>query len=1691
MEAISPVELRSLELRVHDLEAILRLPSPNLPSAPPTDRETSSPTQNRGHVDYDTPVLRVSRGYRSRDVSEERNIVNDEDITSKKRRKKKKKKKKSTTTATVVVENTRRSQFDRSTGGNIARTARSRSSTPTPAFSTTTTATATTTTRSATASPTQIPWAAMTSRDLTSSEATSPAVFAESRRATLSHSESADPNSRPLLLAKKLYGHLVNLQGSYADLQAENEQYGSLLARSRVSCKRTEDRLRERDEENRTLEARFNALRGETTRKNMLAQTAVKNVIHAHQSLLLSKVFKAWRTTAKSCKNYRMRQERYENARERRAKKIVFQTLHHFSEASKRKSHRLEHLVKYTETRRRSKAFSLWTSKMVTHQSHAARRGKSCVKILQKLKTRKLISSVTKWKHVTHFGRRVAGVILHFEAHRRVRTFRSCIFEWTLFVRERKFLRTTVAKNFQRKNVKNKSGFFRHWKAVVTMVNTYSWEDEVSKLEKVIADKDEKIVELEDFRDKLFRKNQDKAIKVLNRILHSQLALAFGMWNETIAEYRRQEFVKVRFIQKWKYKPCVAALINWKELVITRVRVRKLLARATTEKSFQWKSRAMNSWKEYVKNFDYNFLQISVANLEEQVAQRDDQITNLQTDLSELVAFRDQIFNRDRHKAVKVLNRICHAQLYAAMTIWSNMVAETNRLEALKNRFVFKWKHSGCASALVTWKSFVATRKKLRHILQRACSDYKLKKKSAAINSWKAYVKAFDADSLKTQVTNLTLINKQQNAELKELRREINSMQDAVDGLFYDRRRRAMAIMSKIVNHQKFTAFRFWSDSVQILKQNEFVVRKFLARMMLGSCAKCVLKWREVVSDRKKMRNFVKKFLLSKDLRLKSVALRTWVSKSKKLTEKDSARHIKLLEKELRGQKAEADNLTAALKETEDLVVKLQQEKIGVLKRNMQKFINMWQHKALHSTYVAWSGWVKTSKTEKVLMARFLKKLLNRTLLKYYNCWHEFHMNEKRNRFILHKFGMRMKNALTTRCLESWKHWTIKRKIENMEERTNEQKVQGVLARMIKGSMVRTFLLWRENVAEIVRNRYVVGKFVRRMQLGGALRAVGRWKELVATRKKMRSFIGKMIGGKRLMLLGAGFNSWRVFASGVEAGCLERAVCELEDIVSEQSEKMKAQMDQIAELEEHIRKAMGVQTEKAIRVIHKMVNVRLNSAFMSWVDLVDKIKRDESIVVKIAARIRYRGVSMSLTRWKELVSTRKWLRRFCVRMVGGTRIKWLSMGMEKWKQGVNSCEKEDAENRVNELIEELEEINERFSASQETLEMYEARYATELRAKRGRTMHVMVRLMHGKMLPAFACWKEGVDKVKRDEELLKKFVKKMYLRGAVKAIACWKEVVGERKFLRRFMNRMLGGRDLALKSAAIRTWCDSVRGYKEGEEKVVIGKMELALENQSEEIDSLNSEIEFLRNQIEALNSEKMAANMKAMKKFIEMWNGKNLYKCFNGWKTWVKEIENTRRILARTVLKWQNKLIERVWVEWRVWHVAEVKERRLRRMKEEKEGEWQNFLRHSRGVGATEEDNSENSSRRINTNFDEDSYKRGGVRRVDSPTGSRTGDLKQISPQSIRNMNSSDLQIELRKRGLPANGSRAAMIARLTACQDFLSPRTVMIKSKIRSDAGLANNIEDSIRGFAEGLSGRRNSVDKEMLAKRRETLW
>ena len=684
-------------------------------------------------------------------------------------------------------------------------------------------------------------------------------------------------------------------------------------------------------------------------------------------------------------------------------------------------------------------------------------------------------------------------------------------------------------------------------------------------------------------------------------------------------------------------------------------------------------------------------------------------------------------------------------------------------------------------------------------------------------------------------------------------------------------------------------------------------------------------------------------------------------------------------------------------------------------------------------------------------MRKFMKKMVHSKLLSPFQCWAAFMVFERRSEMLLEKFGKKWMYRTVSRVMESWKLFVEVSVKQRDEDNMFERKAGAVLAKMMNARLFRIFNGWRENATETRRNRDIVKKFVTKMRMGGVRRSIVTWRELVSTRKFLRRICNRMIGGHESKMLAMGFSSWKRFMLSLGQDEVDRLI----SLNDELTKKLEAQVEQIEDLEEHIRGIFGQQTEKAVKVLHKMLHSQLNAGFNAWRANVEEQKHHEQILRKFGNRIRLSSANKAFHSMRENANQRRFLRRFVRKITVGKRERLLMAGLRTWKEAAAYLREHQTEDHIRGLEDKIEEM-------QDVLEMYEARYAVEIRAKKDKAKKVILKLLNGNMVVAFEFWRDCVEKEKKNEEIRVKFAKRMRFRGAMKAIQCWKEMVHERKFLRRLLHRVFGGKEAAALSAGFRTWCDSVRGYKEGEEHAVIEKLEGVCIEQSGTIDALREDLDFYKNQIESLQSEKMASSKKAMKNFIALWQNKGLLKVFSAWKGLVTGMSERKMLMQRVVLKWQNKLVTKIFRSWANFVADRIK--RATRTKAVEEGEWQDFLRDARKVstpkgGGGGRGRGEGGGGRTFFGSDEEnshdgSNERGGrwgreevvKSRERTPTMEEIGALEYLSPKAIRNMNTSQVKSELAARGLPTTGSKPALIARLTACQDFLSPKATRV---------------------------------------------
>ncbi|GMH59720.1 hypothetical protein TL16_g02888 [Triparma laevis f. inornata] len=1467
-------------------------------------------------------------------------------------------------------------------------------------------------------SPVSIPWAKTPTRSIPTRFNSTPAtpggfddedhLFEPLGRTSIMTEEEG---RRPLLIAKKIYGHLVNLQGSYMTMKKTLENTQSVLGNTSHELKASKNSTLKVVEENGILRSQLRAAKEREGVKARIAQKSLFGVLGGVDRSKKEVVFRHWVTFKEMEKVRRRKMMRFLKHWKYRRAQSIFSSWGKYAKSVKARRTKIgsfhSRWMKNTEYR----ALEKWRAVVESMKDEEIRRDKVMRKFVKKMGNLVMDRAFSAWYVNAVQLKNISSTTSKWLVRWRNQSMVRCFSQWAQWADHRKRLGDL------------KPGF-KKWCNFVAWTIDEEWVSEQEGFKKVIEDKARQIEILENFRDMVYAKEKDRAITVLNRILHSQLFAAWKVWKSEADELTRLEHVKLKIMNRWRMRGPQKMLTKWKMWTDKRVRVRSIMMRSFGDRSFKMLASGFNTWKSYSMASDTFTMRAALEHMEQKISSLEEKMKAKVNENKVLQKFKDRIYEEQKENAVSILVKMCNHKMLQCFEKWLEWSNTHGREERVMNRFLSKWRLKSAIACLATWKEYTLTRLKLKRIVRRATGGKREKQLFATMQTWKHFVYSFDTNKLQHASEELNdIIIGLENAALDK-DEMIKALQLQLNSLMGSKKITACKMLKKACNGKLNSAWLTWKDLYEESKRHQAIMKKFALKIKNSVVLKCFDTWLELVETRKKMRNFVHRHLFSKSAKILSAAFRTWIVNTEKVGEEVLLQQIEDLRDEMARIEDDMESVMAENQEFEGQLVAMQKEKLALREKSMRGFVNMWQNKSLLTTLNGWKNFITMVRRDKGIMKKWMLKMLATQLNCAMSQWTEFVQFERRCEQLLDKFARKWIYRNVYKTFGAWVVFAKDSKSTREGGEAWERKVGAILMKMMNGKLLKVFNAWRENAGEKKKNRLVVKNFVNKMRMGGVRRCIGRWKEFCGERVFCRRLMNRMVGGREGAMLRMGWNSWKSYMKGVG----EEGLRQLGSMVQDQSNKLEEQAKIIEELEEHIREMFGDQQERAIGVIQKMLHNQLNQGFMAWKGNVEELKRHEVIIKKFGNRIRLSSVGKAIHSLRANKDERQFLRRFLNRMVGGRRVTLLAAGLNKWREVCVWLKNHSQENEIEKLEEELDSLT-------ETLHMYEERYAKELLAKKDKAKRVISKLMNGKISVAWDAWVEHVKQEIHNEEVRLKFAKKLRYRGAMKALENWKIMTRERKFLRRFMKRMFGGKDLRMKSAAIRTWQDSVRGYREGEEKEVIGRLEGICNAQSTEIGNLQEDLEFVRNQVESLQSEKMMSSQKAMKNFIALWQNKGLLKVFTGWKNLVHGVNERRVLLARVVLKWQGRVVFRCFKGWAGLIKQIVKDRAKTQVV--KEGEWQDFLRDARTVVTTPK--AREVKGRAGAFFNSEEEKSGGT-----PLSYGEMDkLEHLSPHAIRGMSTMDLQQELAKRGLPSAGSKPALIARLTACQDFLSPRS------------------------------------------------
>ncbi|GMI15297.1 hypothetical protein TrVE_jg10010 [Triparma verrucosa] len=1457
---------------------------------------------------------------------------------------------------------------------------------------------------------------------------------------------------RPLLIAKKIYGHLVNLQGSYMSMKKSLENTQTVLGTTSHELKATKNTALKIKEENGILRSQLRAAKEREGAKARIAQKSLFGVLSGVDRGRKEVIFRDWRNYTEGEKVRRRKMARFlKHWRFRHAKMILSSWGEYVKSVKARKTKIGSFHSRWTKNME-YRALEKWRVVVEEMKSDEVQGTKVMQKFVRRMGNLVMMRAFSAWYSNAIQLQNISSTTSKFLRKWRNQSLSQSYVQWFWWTDKRKRLRRAIAAGVKRKKVGDLRPMFKKWCDLVAWSIDEEWLREQDGLKKVIKDKDTQIRILENFRDMVYAKEKDRAMNVLNRILHSQLFAAWKIWKEEADELTRLENIKLKIMNKWRLRGPQKMLMKWKLWVEKRCRVRNIMKRSFGDRSFKMLASGFNTWRSYTSASDTFKMRAALEHMEQKIISLEEKLKAKTGEAKVLQKFKDSICVEKKENAVAILYKMVNHKMMQSFEKWLEWSENQGREERVMKRFLSKWRLKSAVACMLTWREYTNTRLKLKRIVRRATVDKRGKMLDAALRTWKHFVYSFDTTKLQHASEELNDIIVRLENDVDEKDETIKALRSHVDNLMGSKKLVACKMLKRACNGKLNSAWLTWLSMYQESVRTEVIMKRFALKIKNSTVLKCFETWLDLVETRKKMRNFVHRHLFDKTAKVLSTAFRTWIVNTEKVGEEILLQQIEDLREEMARIEDDMESVMAENQEFEGQLVALQKEKLALSEKSMRRFVNMWQNKALLTTLNGWKNFITLVRRDKGIMKKWMLKMLATQL----NCamakWMEFVLFERRCEKLLDKFARKWIYRNVCKTFGAWVIFAKDSKSTREGGEAWERKVSAVLSKMMNGRLLKVFNAWRDNASEKKKNRLVVKNFVNKMRMGGVRRCISRWREFVAERVFCRRFMNRMVGGREATMLRMGWNSWRSYVKGIG----EEGIRQLGSMLEEQHKRIDEQAKIIEELEEHIREMFGDQQERAIGVIQKMLHNQLNQGFMAWKANVEELKRHEGIVKKFGNRIRLSSASKAMQSLRANRDERQFLRRFLKRMVGGRRVTLLAAGLNKWREVTVWLKNHSQENEIEKLEEELESLT-------ETLQMYEERYAKELLAKKDKARRVISKLMNGKVSVAWDMWVDFVKQEIHNEEIRLKFAKKLRYRGAMKALENWKIMTLERKFLRRFMKRMFGGKDLRMKSAAIRTWQDSVRGYREGEEKEVIQKLEGICNSQSSEINALQEDLSFLRNQVESLQSEKMMHSQKAMKNFIALWQNKGLLKVFTGWKNLVVGLNERRVLLARVVLKWQGRVVVRCFKAWAHLIKKIIKDRAKHTVV--KEGEWQDFLRDARTVVNTPKAVSARGGGAFFNNNNQENE-------PEVPTVGDLDNLEHLSPHTIRGMNTMDLQQELAKRGLPSAGSKPALIARLTACQDFLSPRSAKASYR-RTWNEEEDEVSNRIQSYARKQSG------------------
>ena len=596
--------------------------------------------------------------------------------------------------------------------------------------------------------------------------------------------------------------------------------------------------------------------------------------------------------------------------------------------------------------------------------------------------------------------------------------------------------------------------------------------------------------------------------------------------------------------------------------------------------------------------------------MEEERREREEEFEREKEEFAlQMASMKEAEAERKKELGMKMIQKMMHGCLATTLQGWKEFVKNEKHYRVVMARFAKKL-HMRCAnSAYMQWCHYVKERKWLRGLLNRLLGGKEVMMMSAAFKSWQGAASAATEAELHQEIDAYASENEVLKDQLEELQAKFAVMEGSMGEILKSKQEQAMRSAQKMIRLMKGKAmtscYFAWCTFVKEAKEERTKMERFLAKWKNQGISKCYMAWQQYIAEEKRYRYLVKRFVS----RMNNGVIFRIFAQWQELVAENKHNRIVIGRFRKRMMNQEVAKSIASWKEFVELRLRM--------KYLARRIINRCENGQFLSAWIPWVEYTRAMREKEEEEERMMFLTASQR-----------EEEEKRNAEIAEQKAY-------TEQLQKERDETLK-KLDAVKEAEAERKKElglKMIQTMMNGCLSTTLQAWKEYVKTEKYNRTVMKRFAMKLQMRCANSALQSWMGFAKERKWLRGLLNRLLGGREMLMKGAGFKTWAVNAHG--SALRDRHASEMDDIRAQLEEAQRGHQNHIMSLQEE----KAAMNEKLLKkTIYTLQNASLGRCFQTWNQYVLRRQQMKKLVNKVFARVLNRDLAAGFNQWRFYLS---------------------------------------------------------------------------------------------------------------------------------------------------------------------------------------------------------------------------------------------------------------------------------------------------------------------------------------------------------------------------------------------------------------------------------------------------------------------